>query len=49
MGTVMRYDPAEKAYTVLYDDGDYEKLGLGENPAFGGDVAFKLLPPGADT
>lgn len=43
-GTVIKYDPATKGYTVLYDDGESETLGLGENPTLGGDVHYKLLP-----
>lgn len=43
-GVVQKYDPVDKAFDILYDDGDTERLGLGENPAYGGDTAFKLLP-----
>lgn len=42
-GQVQDYSPAEKAYTVLYDDGDTELLGLGEKSGKGGNVPFKLV------
>lgn len=42
-GTVQKYSPADKAYSVLYDDGDTELLGLGEKTEKGGDIAFKLV------
>lgn len=42
-GRVQGYSPAEKAYTVLYDDGDTELLGLGEKSKTGGNAPFKFI------
>lgn len=43
LGKVRDYSPADKAYTVLYDDGDTELLGLGEKSGKGGNIQFKLV------
>jgi hypothetical protein len=43
MGTVESYDPVSKDFLVHYDDGDDERLRLGENSRSGGDIAFKLV------
>jgi SET domain/PWWP domain/AWS domain len=43
MGTVESYDPVSKDFLVHYDDGDDERLRLGENSRSGSDIAFKLV------